>query len=590
MPTPLSIFISYAREDERYLEMLVKHLTSLEREKLIAGWYDRMITGGRDWDAEIKPRLDAADIVLLLISSDFTGSPYCLSIEAERAVARWRENKARVIPVILRSVDWKKLPFGQGADQTSLGLLNALPKDARPVTLWADADQAFENITEGLRRVIDEIAQQRAAVTPVTVASPAGPPATRDTPPRADAPPRSAPQGRDAVQVSLDRLAPFLANDSVTWLLGSRAATLGTDSALRACEITRRLLANLDLVDRDWDRLLPPVDVAASYYAAKNGLTTLVQDVSKWIDSEPTVPAVHGRLATLLALNKARVLDADKQQFRPPPRNRQLVITTNLDLMMERALIAAALPFTRIVQYHSEPKLEVTVYRDVVRLDDGRVAVRSSGVPDALISASTSEISALNLVLAAATSRTVTLEPATGTHTNNQNSLESFSLTGLQTPILYKLRGSLDIPESCAVCTEQYLDFCLTMAERFVPTQIGTIVQHTPGVFLGYGYLDPDFRLLYYTFLRALTERPKEDRRLYSVQTPPVQEPRDNYRRMEVPIWEDLKDSGPRKARITTLEETSENFLDRLITRVDPTGELQIRALDPSTSPRGARS
>ena len=46
MSTPLSVFISYAREDEPFLEKLIKHPSSLQKERLIAGWYDRLTTTG----------------------------------------------------------------------------------------------------------------------------------------------------------------------------------------------------------------------------------------------------------------------------------------------------------------------------------------------------------------------------------------------------------------------------------------------------------------------------------------------------------------------------------------------------------------
>src|SRR5262245_7821804 len=73
---PLRVFYSYAHEDESLREELDKQLKLLERQKVITGWDDRDISGGSDWRSEIHQHLEAADIVLLLVSSDFLASDF----------------------------------------------------------------------------------------------------------------------------------------------------------------------------------------------------------------------------------------------------------------------------------------------------------------------------------------------------------------------------------------------------------------------------------------------------------------------------------------------------------------------------------
>jgi hypothetical protein len=409
-----------------------------------------------------------------------------------------------------------------------------------------------------------------------------GPGGPFNTVPAAEPPAAApAPVVRDAVHGALERLAPFMESDSVTWFIGPRASSI-PDAQSRTCHIARSLLAELELVDREWQRLLPPVDVVGSYYAAKNGITRLVTEVTRFVaDPAAPLPAVHRGIATLIGLHTLLAQENDRRALRRTARSPQIIVSTSLDLMMERALVAAGLPFTRLVQYHGEPKLEVAEYRTIVRLGDGRVGLQSpDGRP--ILVAEPDRIEDLDRVLAAVTPRIETVQETGGSHTNNQNPLASLSLKELATPILYKVRGSVDVPDSCAVATEQYLEFCLNLASYFVPTQIGAIVQQTPAVFLGFSYLDPDFRLVYYTFLRALTEMRKEDRKLYSVQLPPQREPGDNYRHMEIPIWEDLKESGPRRAKIATLESEPESFVERFITRLDPAGARRAKLAQPS--------
>lgn len=144
---PLKIFISYSRTDEDLKNKLVTHLASLEREGLIESWDFRMIVPGDEWDKEIYKELEGADIILLLISPDFIASNYCYDVEVKRALERHQIGDARVIPIILRHVDWIHAPFSK---------LQALPKDANPITSWSDEDKAFLDVIEGIRRAVNK--------------------------------------------------------------------------------------------------------------------------------------------------------------------------------------------------------------------------------------------------------------------------------------------------------------------------------------------------------------------------------------------------------------------------------------------------
>lgn len=156
MAEGIKVFFSYSHKDEQLRDELAKHLTSMRRQGVIADWHDRKITAGNEWAGEIDEHLNTAQIILLLISSDFLASDYCYDIELKRALERHETGDARVIPVILRSVDWRGEAFGK---------LNALPKDAKPVTSWSNIDEAFVDIARGLRAVIDERKKHQATST-----------------------------------------------------------------------------------------------------------------------------------------------------------------------------------------------------------------------------------------------------------------------------------------------------------------------------------------------------------------------------------------------------------------------------------------
>ncbi len=145
---PLELFFSYSHKDQTLRDALESHLASLKKQRLIADWHDRKITAGTDWAGQIDENLERASIILLLISSDFLNSDYCTDIELKRAIERNAAREARVIPVILRPSDWEYPP---------LKGLQALPRDAKPVTTWANLDEAFLDVVKGISKVVQEL-------------------------------------------------------------------------------------------------------------------------------------------------------------------------------------------------------------------------------------------------------------------------------------------------------------------------------------------------------------------------------------------------------------------------------------------------
>ncbi len=141
----VEIFFSYSHKDEDLRDELATHLSILERNGIISGWHDRLIEAGEEWENHIDERMNSARVVLLLVSSDFIASNYCWNVEVKRAMERHKEGEACVVPVILRPVNWRTAPFGK---------LQALPKDAKPVTTWSNRDEAFLNISKGIEAVV----------------------------------------------------------------------------------------------------------------------------------------------------------------------------------------------------------------------------------------------------------------------------------------------------------------------------------------------------------------------------------------------------------------------------------------------------
>ena len=152
-PAAISLFYSYSHKDEALRKKLETHLCLLKDQGVLQEWHDRRIQAGTEFDGVISENLERANIILLLVSADFMASRYCRDIELKRAMERHEAGTARVIPVILRSVDWQSATFGK---------LAALPRDGKPIRKWNDQDEAFTDVARGIR----EVAQALAAKSP----------------------------------------------------------------------------------------------------------------------------------------------------------------------------------------------------------------------------------------------------------------------------------------------------------------------------------------------------------------------------------------------------------------------------------------
>jgi hypothetical protein len=150
MVKPLSIFVSYAHEDDSFLKELLKFLQPYANKQIINVWTDKEILAGQKWDEEIKSKLRSADMVLLLVSIDSINSIYINETEIESAVAN---DKVVVIPVIIRPIVISQL--GRLADY------QILPPGAKPVETWGIRDEAWVEVITELERVINKLNGKR---------------------------------------------------------------------------------------------------------------------------------------------------------------------------------------------------------------------------------------------------------------------------------------------------------------------------------------------------------------------------------------------------------------------------------------------
>jgi hypothetical protein len=277
---PLRLFYSYSHKDEKMREQLEAHLSLLQREGLISPWHFRKIGAGEEWEGAINRNLATADIVLLLVSASFLASNYCYDVEMKRALSRHKARRARVIPIILRDVDWKTAPFSA---------LQALPTGGKPITAWRPQDKGWTDVAKGIR----DAAKALRTPPPPAASGTASPAPAKVTPPKPRAGPqqRRASPGRPAdVQTMLaraDKLFPQRIHDYTTRLCVIVAG--GVDQVIRPAALTQALGEQIREHTRvGRARLLDPAD--STKVRLEGGAVIIEQtDVSILADEQGSV-------------------------------------------------------------------------------------------------------------------------------------------------------------------------------------------------------------------------------------------------------------------------------------------------------------
>ncbi|WP_437728605.1 tetratricopeptide repeat protein [Sorangium sp. So ce861] len=154
MSDPVRLFLSAVPKDAALRDELDVCLKPHERSGRIDVWHEGRVGAGEEPALEARARLEAADIVVLLVSPDLLASDRHHHEEAARALARSSAGEVVIVPVPVRHCDWSWTGFGR---------LKPLPAGGRPVNAWPDRDEPWAEVTRGLLEVADQVARRRAA-------------------------------------------------------------------------------------------------------------------------------------------------------------------------------------------------------------------------------------------------------------------------------------------------------------------------------------------------------------------------------------------------------------------------------------------
>ncbi len=137
------IFISYSHKDERFMFRLKTHLRTSEQG--IEIFTDGKVLAGQPLPKEIKKGMRDANIAIFLLSADFLDSEPC---KAEWSYAE--EKNIIRIPVVIKPCAWERFLKKNGN-------IKALPKDGKPVSSHDEEEEAYQEISEEVTKVMKEI-------------------------------------------------------------------------------------------------------------------------------------------------------------------------------------------------------------------------------------------------------------------------------------------------------------------------------------------------------------------------------------------------------------------------------------------------
>ena len=137
------IVISYAHADEpekpaedevQWLSFVTSYLRLAIKHRSVEIWIDRLVPGGADWEREIKDKLNACDIFVLLVSRHSLSSDYI--VDKEIAIIHERQANGEAVhfyPLLLTPTP--KIGLEMVRDK------NLRPRDGKPFSDYSINDR-----------------------------------------------------------------------------------------------------------------------------------------------------------------------------------------------------------------------------------------------------------------------------------------------------------------------------------------------------------------------------------------------------------------------------------------------------------------
>ncbi|HEY1353538.1 MAG TPA: FxSxx-COOH system tetratricopeptide repeat protein [Ktedonobacteraceae bacterium] len=154
----ICVFFSYAtnsRKDTCLFHRLRKHLSNLRQQQLI----NAVDSAHCSSEQLARSLIDAAQVVVLLISADYLDLDRCAQVEMTRALERHRSEGLHLVPVLLSPTELQGSPLEQ---------FTFLPADNRPVSARASIsiEHVLVEVAREIRKVVEKLSRPVAQVEP----------------------------------------------------------------------------------------------------------------------------------------------------------------------------------------------------------------------------------------------------------------------------------------------------------------------------------------------------------------------------------------------------------------------------------------
>lgn len=141
---PVSLFCVAAPTDAALLAQWETHLLPLQQSGLLSFWSERHLQAGDDRTKQNSAHLAQADCLVVLLSADFFADDDSLTLMHEALQAQ-REKHLRIIPLLVRPVEWQESPPGA---------FPCLPSNGVAITTWEHPDAGWQQAVQGLQRML----------------------------------------------------------------------------------------------------------------------------------------------------------------------------------------------------------------------------------------------------------------------------------------------------------------------------------------------------------------------------------------------------------------------------------------------------
>ena len=153
------VFVSYAREDGRWLERdprynLIPFLEKSLKRLNAVFWYDKGLIAGDEFRKRIEAEIDRAQIALLIVSQHFLNSQFIETVEMPRIVNRAKLDQLVIIPVLVEPSDWQDYEFL--ADRQMIPASRPLIEYTESEIRWSNVrKEILDNVKAQVKRILE---------------------------------------------------------------------------------------------------------------------------------------------------------------------------------------------------------------------------------------------------------------------------------------------------------------------------------------------------------------------------------------------------------------------------------------------------